>query len=272
MLCFRKVREAVTLSVAGDALLPHVKMVSNLLYPGGKLKSPAPIRTAEEKLQTRDSAYQKLAFLLPDVAASVIGRSNARRGARRLFAVLQNKRLTQHLIYTLLDDVSSSSSRMAQDVTHDHLHRSGQTCRSAGTRLTLSLCVFVWVPFARDILAFLRLSVRYSWRYLVSRSCRPIGALQKIQVSTMRSRIIQGLAFVLYGFCARVEPNTYIHTHDARLARLIPLLKLVNMSCQQAVHVLRMYDSSMQSLVVQVRRISALGNCNSLTSHDCVDA
>lgn len=35
----------------------------------------------------------------------MIGRSNARRGARRLFAVLQNRRLNQHLLYTIIDEV-----------------------------------------------------------------------------------------------------------------------------------------------------------------------
>ena len=35
----------------------------------------------------------------------MIGRSNARRGARRLFAVLQNRRLNQHLLYTIVDEV-----------------------------------------------------------------------------------------------------------------------------------------------------------------------
>jgi len=40
-----------------------------------------------------------------DLAANMIGRSNARRGARRIFAVLQNRRLNQHLAYTILDEV-----------------------------------------------------------------------------------------------------------------------------------------------------------------------
>lgn len=42
---------------------------------------------------------------LSDVAANMIGRSNARRGARRIFAVLQNRRLNQHIVYTVLDEV-----------------------------------------------------------------------------------------------------------------------------------------------------------------------
>jgi len=38
----------------------------------------------------------------------MIGRTNARRGARRIFAVLQNRRLNQHIAYTIIDEVSSS--------------------------------------------------------------------------------------------------------------------------------------------------------------------
>ena len=36
----------------------------------------------------------------------MIGRTNARRGARRIFAVLQNRRLNQHIAYTIIDEVS----------------------------------------------------------------------------------------------------------------------------------------------------------------------
>jgi hypothetical protein len=41
-----------------------------------------------------------------DLAANMIGRTNARRGARRIFAVLQNRRLNQHIAYTIIDEVS----------------------------------------------------------------------------------------------------------------------------------------------------------------------
>lgn len=37
-----------------------------------------------------------------------MGRSNARRGARRIFAVLQNRRLNQHIAYTIFDEVRLS--------------------------------------------------------------------------------------------------------------------------------------------------------------------
>lgn len=79
-------------------------------------------RSTEEKIRTRDEANRKLSSLVPgmlillvywypltfvqDLAANMIGRTNARRGARRIFAVLQNRRLNQHIAYTIIDEVS----------------------------------------------------------------------------------------------------------------------------------------------------------------------
>jgi sorting nexin-25 len=61
----RKVREAVNLSVAGDALLPHIEMLKELVWPGGKMRPASLPRSAEEKLQTRDAAFRKLTYLMP---------------------------------------------------------------------------------------------------------------------------------------------------------------------------------------------------------------
>lgn len=47
-----------------------------------------------------------LDIIFSDLAANMIGRSNARRGARRIFAVVQNRRLNQHIAYTIIDEVS----------------------------------------------------------------------------------------------------------------------------------------------------------------------
>lgn len=38
-----------------------------------------------------------------EIAANMIGRQNARKGVRCIFAMLQNQRLNKHLLYTLLD-------------------------------------------------------------------------------------------------------------------------------------------------------------------------
>ena len=61
----RKVREAISINLSGDALLPHIEMITNLMWPDGKVRPPSIPRTTEEKLQTRESAYRKLAHLMP---------------------------------------------------------------------------------------------------------------------------------------------------------------------------------------------------------------
>lgn len=61
----RKVREAVNLSISGDALVPHINMLKDMMWPEGKMRPPSPIRTAEEKLQTREAAFRKLTHLMP---------------------------------------------------------------------------------------------------------------------------------------------------------------------------------------------------------------
>lgn len=98
-------------------------MFRDSMFPGGQLRPPPLPRSAEEKSQARDDANRMLSALIPgmdivsrfalfyilvpntDLVANMIGRSNARRGARRMFTVLQNRRLNQHLAYTILDEV-----------------------------------------------------------------------------------------------------------------------------------------------------------------------
>ncbi|KAJ7651648.1 PhoX domain-containing protein [Mycena polygramma] len=104
----RKIRENVKAFLEESRLMVFVNLFRNGLWPGGKLKPPSVPRTADEKLRTRDDANRKLSSLVPDLAANMIGRTNARRGARRIFAVLQNRRLNQHIAYTIVDEVFSA--------------------------------------------------------------------------------------------------------------------------------------------------------------------
>ncbi|KAJ7170182.1 PhoX domain-containing protein [Mycena filopes] len=101
----RKIRENVKALLEESRIMAFVNLFRNGLWPGGKLKPPSVPRTSEEKLRTRDEANRKLSSLVPDLAANMIGRTNARRGARRIFAVLQNRRLNQHIAYTVVDEV-----------------------------------------------------------------------------------------------------------------------------------------------------------------------
>ncbi|KIY73598.1 PhoX domain-containing protein [Cylindrobasidium torrendii FP15055 ss-10] len=101
----RKIRETAKMLVDAPRLLGFLDVFRNGMWPDGKLKPPSPPRTAEDKMKTRDEANRKLSALFPDLAANMIGRSNARRGARRIFAVLQNRRLNQHILYIIVDEM-----------------------------------------------------------------------------------------------------------------------------------------------------------------------
>ncbi|KAG0369064.1 Intermediate filament protein [Gamsiella multidivaricata] len=63
------------------------------------------IRTPEQKALTKDQANRKLSVFLPELLGNMVGHQNARRGARRVFAAFQNRRLNQQLVYTTLDEV-----------------------------------------------------------------------------------------------------------------------------------------------------------------------
>ncbi|KAF9565949.1 Intermediate filament protein [Mortierella alpina] len=85
--------------------------------PGLGTKSPSPsssttnknlTRTQVQKAATKDQASRKLSVFLPELLGNMVGQQNARRGARRVFAAFQNRRLNQQLMYTTLDEVISA--------------------------------------------------------------------------------------------------------------------------------------------------------------------
>ncbi|QRV97765.1 sorting nexin-12 [Ceratobasidium sp. AG-Ba] len=101
----RKVRDTVRTYLAESQLVGYITIFRDTLWPGGKPKPSSTPRTDIEKMQTREQAHSKLSAIIPDLAANMIGRSNARRGARRMFAVMQNRRLNQHIVYSVIDEV-----------------------------------------------------------------------------------------------------------------------------------------------------------------------
>lgn len=110
----RKTRDIVKGLLEESRVMSYIRIFRDGLWPGGKLKPPSAPRSSEEKAHTRDEANRKLSSVVPDFAANMIGRSNARRGARRIFAVLQNRRLNQHIVYTVVDEVFAALFPEAQ--------------------------------------------------------------------------------------------------------------------------------------------------------------
>nr|pir related to MDM1 protein [imported] - Neurospora crassa [Neurospora crassa] len=89
----RKLRDNVRMLVAEDALLRYINLVKDGMWPSGELASNKPPRTAQEKARTKTEASLMLATLVPDLAASVVGRLNAQAASRRIFATFNNERL-----------------------------------------------------------------------------------------------------------------------------------------------------------------------------------
>ncbi|KAJ9479629.1 Structural protein MDM1 [Pseudozyma hubeiensis] len=101
----RKIRETFSAALSPPSISGYILAFKASLWPNGVLKEPTPPRTRAEKDALRENANSKLASLIPELAANFVGRENARKGTRRVFAALQNKRLNKHLIYSLLDVV-----------------------------------------------------------------------------------------------------------------------------------------------------------------------
>ncbi|SPO26362.1 uncharacterized protein UTRI_03951 [Ustilago trichophora] len=101
----RKIRTTFSTALSPPAVTGYITAFKSSLWPNGVLKEPTPPRTPAEKDTLRENANSKLASLIPELAANFVGRENARKGTRRVFSALQNKRLNKHLIYSLLDVV-----------------------------------------------------------------------------------------------------------------------------------------------------------------------
>lgn len=101
----RKVRENVKSLVQEEALVRYINLLKDSMWPGGKKKEDGGPRSPIEKSKSRTEASLMLATLVPDLAASVVGRVNAQAASRRIFATFNNPRLNAHLAFTLLDEL-----------------------------------------------------------------------------------------------------------------------------------------------------------------------
>lgn len=89
----RKVRENVKSLLSEEAIIRYINLLRDSMWPGGQLKRNGKPRTSVEKSKSRTEASLMLATLVPDLAASVVGRVNAQAASRRIFATFNNPRL-----------------------------------------------------------------------------------------------------------------------------------------------------------------------------------
>lgn len=102
----RKVRDAFSALVAEESVLKYVAQLKETFWPGGgPMRRESVARSEAEKAKSRKEAMVLLGMLVPDAAGNVVGRGNAQAASRRIGAVVNNRRLMAHLVFTILDEV-----------------------------------------------------------------------------------------------------------------------------------------------------------------------
>lgn len=117
----RKVRDSFSSLFSDESLLKYIETAKNTMWPFAtttdaetgleeqtnerKMRQSGPPRTKVQKEASRREAAAVLGTLVPELAGSVVGRANAQSAARRISAVMNNRRLNEHLVYTILDEV-----------------------------------------------------------------------------------------------------------------------------------------------------------------------
>lgn len=88
----RKVRESTDAFLSEHNIAKYIDLVKDTMWPNGQMKT-AVERTAADKARSKKEAGLVISTLLPEVAGSVVGRSNAQTASKRLFSTLNNSRL-----------------------------------------------------------------------------------------------------------------------------------------------------------------------------------
>lgn len=86
----KRVREQVRALSQEDSVLRYISLIKDAI---AQTPAPKSSRTEKEKLKSKNEAEAVLATLVPDMAASVVGRANSVAAGRRLFVAFNNQRL-----------------------------------------------------------------------------------------------------------------------------------------------------------------------------------
>lgn len=119
----RKIRDSFSALFSEDALLRYIQTAKDIMWPiilpfdpetgeengasagERKMRTPPPLRTKTQKEQSKVEAALVLKTLFPELAGSVVGRANAQHAASKIVNVMNNKRLNEHLVFTILDEI-----------------------------------------------------------------------------------------------------------------------------------------------------------------------
>lgn len=101
----RRTTDALSWAAGCENALSMLVYIRETYWPSGLWSTLAwPVRTEELKNKTRQTVRGKVVGLAKQFGA-VFGKQNSLSGLLRWFNVFQNRRLNQHLLYTILDEL-----------------------------------------------------------------------------------------------------------------------------------------------------------------------
>ncbi|EDO37987.1 predicted protein, partial [Nematostella vectensis] len=99
----KEIQEMLEWLVSESMIVYYIHTFRDSLWPGGQLAKTAPIRTDEEKLETKIRAMDHLLKDIPEVLQNLVGKKNSRLGTIKVFEAFQDVRVNKHLFYVLLE-------------------------------------------------------------------------------------------------------------------------------------------------------------------------
>lgn len=99
----KKIRESVAGLANEQNITNLVQKITDSIWPDGKMKEGAAVRTNSEKLKCKHDAEVIVHALIRDASIKIVGGSSSRYASTHVFGMFQNEILNAHLVYTLLD-------------------------------------------------------------------------------------------------------------------------------------------------------------------------
>ncbi|KAK9468849.1 PXA domain-containing protein [Lipomyces arxii] len=101
----KKIREQIDGLAEEGMVINALNAIREKIWPNGTRGLQGAARSAKDIVKTKNEASFLLTTLVQDLAAKVVGSSNAKHASRRLFAMLQNKILNLHVVGLIVDEV-----------------------------------------------------------------------------------------------------------------------------------------------------------------------
>lgn len=101
----RKVADAYQSAISPSSIAAQIHhVVHNVVWPGGKLRDPYPVRTWQQRIESREECRDVLlAAVLSPPLTSLLGTSTTEAGIVKLHAFIQIPILVRSLTYTIFD-------------------------------------------------------------------------------------------------------------------------------------------------------------------------